>query len=278
MDERERDVDRSAAGGRPPGDQPRDVVVAEDSGPASSWRRDRRRVEVGDDGAGDVLRPDRLEPGLALAGDRQQGEQGEPPHDRHPGVVAVVDDRRGEDGGRQLGVAHALSASAFARKKRVRWNSVAPIAEKKTKRRRPRLRRAAVARCQAVELLDRGGGWSRIDAARWITVSTPRSAWRVIRGSPSSVKSPSASAPRPASAPAGGGRGRGTRTSSPRSSSRGNSGRPTVPVAPVTRIIARNSRMARSILGSPGTTSRPLPIRPERPPRATTKGHRAWLT
>ena len=61
----------------------------------------------------------------------------------------------------------------------MRWNSVAPSAEKKTKRSTPRAlgRPQQPHRRQAVQLLDRGrGGWSRIVAARWITVSTPRSA------------------------------------------------------------------------------------------------------
>src|SRR5262245_44159705 len=83
-------------------------------------------------------------------------------------------------------------------------------------------------------------------AARWITVSTPRSACLVTRGSPSSSRSPSAIRTSTRSRPRRRGSRTSTLTSSPVSSSRGTSALPTVPVAPVTRIIPPDSRMLRS--------------------------------
>ncbi len=46
---------------------------------------------------GRVAGPDRLEPGLAVAGDRQDREEGEAFQQGYPGVGVVVDDRGGED-------------------------------------------------------------------------------------------------------------------------------------------------------------------------------------
>ncbi len=66
--------------------------------------------------------------------------------------------------------ATACSASAFERKKRVRWKLVAPIAEKKTKRSTP-ARSAARSRRTVPSPFtssSRRGGWSRIVAPRWI--------------------------------------------------------------------------------------------------------------
>ena len=76
------------------------------------------------------------------------------------------------------------SASAFERKKRVRWKLVAPRALKKTNRRTPACSAAASRRWvpSAVISSTFRGGWSRIAAARWMTVSTPRTAFRSPRG------------------------------------------------------------------------------------------------
>ena len=71
------------------------------------------------------------------------------------------------------------------RKNRVRWKPVAPIAEKKTKRSTP-ARSAERSRRTVASPLSSSivpPGWSRIVAARWITVSTPRIAWRIEKGS-----------------------------------------------------------------------------------------------
>ena len=71
-------------------------------------------------------------------------------------------------------------ASAFARKNRVREWCSAPSAEKNTKRRAPARSAARTSRSVATALSSsiEARGWSRIDAARWITVCTPRSALR----------------------------------------------------------------------------------------------------
>ena len=75
----------------------------------------------------------------------------------------------------------ARSAIALERKKRVRWKVVAFIALKKTNRFAPALSadrsRRRVARPFSSSIVPRG--WSRIVAARWTTVSTPRRAWRI---------------------------------------------------------------------------------------------------
>ena len=67
----------------------------------------------------------------------------------------------------------ACSASAFARKKRAREKVDADIAEKKTKRSTPARSAAWTIRHVATPLSSsiEPRGWSRTDAARWITVS-----------------------------------------------------------------------------------------------------------
>ena len=73
----------------------------------------------------------------------------------------------------------ADSASALARKKRVRWNSLVPSAEKKTKRSTPACSAARSSRAVASPFNSStfAAGWSRIAAARWITV--PHAAQRL---------------------------------------------------------------------------------------------------
>ena len=74
----------------------------------------------------------------------------------------------------------ACSASHLARKKRVRCAAPALSALKKAKRCTPLRSAARSSRTVASPFSSsiRRGGWSRIVAARWTTVSTPRSAWR----------------------------------------------------------------------------------------------------
>ena len=198
-----------------------------------------RRVEGGEQGPGDVLSPDRLVSGLAAAGDRQQRQQGEAPDPRDPGVVEVVDDRGGEDRRLEGELRTRSSARALERKKRVRWNRVAPSALKKKKRSTPACSAAARRRWvpSAVISSTLRGGWSRIAAARWMTVSTPRTAWRRPRGSP---RSASESCTRTRWGPSRRGSRTRQRTSCPSSSSIGNTAEPTTPVPPVSRIIAAN--------------------------------------
>ena len=81
--------------------------------------------------------------------------------------------------------ATACSASAFARKKRARWWVEAPSTEKNTKRSTPwrcaarTIRQVAIPFSSSIE----PRGWSRIEAARCTTVSTPRIALRNDGGS-----------------------------------------------------------------------------------------------
>ncbi len=119
----------------------------------------------------------------------------------------------------------------------MRWNSVAPIALKKRKRFTPARSAERSSRTVASpfssSIVPRG--WSRIVAARWITVSTPRIAWRIENGS---ARSPSAICTLTRSGPSRLGSRTSTRTSCPDPSSSGNSSPPITPVAPVNRIMA----------------------------------------
>ncbi len=67
----------------------------------------------------------------------------------------------------------------------MRWAAEALRALKKTNRRTPLRSAARSSRTVASPFSSsiRFGGWSRIVAARWTTVSTPRSAWRTRYGS-----------------------------------------------------------------------------------------------
>ena len=85
-------------------------------------------------------------------------------------------------------------------------------------------RRVATASSSSIE----PPGWSRIAAARWTTVSTPRIALRKEAGLP---RSPSAICTRTRSGPSRRGSRTRTRTGSPAATSRRRSGVPTVPVA-----------------------------------------------
>ena len=64
--------------------------------------------------------------------------------------------------------------------KRVREWRLAPSAEKNTNRRAPARSAARTSRSVATPFSSsiEARGWSRMEAARWITVSTPRSAFR----------------------------------------------------------------------------------------------------
>src|SRR4051812_19932236 len=129
----------------------------------------------------------------------------------------------------------ACSASAFARKKRAREWSDAPIALKNTNR-SVRARSAARTRryvATAFSSSSDARGWSRIDAARCTTVSTPRSA---LRNEAGSDRSPRAIWTRTRSLPSRRGSRTSTRTRSPRAVSRVRTCLPTFPVAPVRRI------------------------------------------
>src|SRR4051812_39737385 len=129
----------------------------------------------------------------------------------------------------------ARSASAFARKKRAREWRLAPIAEKNTKRFVRARSAARTSRSVATPFSSsiEARGWSRIAAARWITVSTPRRAFRKEAGSD---RSPSAICTRTRSLPSRRGSRTSTRTRSPRAVSRRRTCLPTFPVAPVRRI------------------------------------------
>src|SRR3954451_19720736 len=135
----------------------------------------------------------------------------------------------------------ARSASAFARKKRAREWRLAPIAEKNTKRFVRARSAARTSRSVATPFSSsiEARGWSRIAAARWITVSTPRRAFRKEAGSD---RSPSAICTRTRSLPSRRGSRTSTRTRSPRAVSRRRTCEPTLPVAPVRRITSRYDR------------------------------------
>ena len=135
--------------------------------------------------------------------------------------------------------ATAAAALALLRMNRASDWALAPRAEKNTNREAParsaaRTRRTVASPFRASSEPD---GWSRMDAPRWTTVCTPRSAWRNV---PGSARSPRASWTRTRSGP----RRRGSRTrqrtgSDPASVNRRSTARPTVPVAPVSRITRR---------------------------------------
>src|SRR3954452_21970662 len=129
----------------------------------------------------------------------------------------------------------ARSARAFARKKRAREWRLAPIAEKKMKRFVRARSAARTSRSVATPFSSSidARGWSRIAAARWITVSTPR---RALRKEAGSERSPSAICTRTRSLPSRRGSLTSTRTRSPRAVSRLSTCLPTFPVAPVSRI------------------------------------------
>ena len=129
------------------------------------------------------------------------------------------------------------AASALARKKRVREWCSAPRAEKKMKRRAPARSAARTSRSVATAFSSSidARGWSRIDAARWITVWTPRSAFRNEGGS---ARSPSAIWTRTRSSPSRRGSRTRQRTGSADVVRRRRSAEPTVPLAPVSRIIS----------------------------------------
>src|SRR5690242_9645356 len=144
--------------------------------------------------------------------------------------------------------ATACSASALAWKKREGACSLAPIVEKNRKRftpprSAPRSSRAvATAFTSSIDAPSR----SRMAAAKWITVSTPRSAWRNEAGFD---RSPSAICTRTRSCPSRRGSRTRQRTGLRAATSRRSSAVPTFPLAPVRRI---NSVVA--------TASEPVPL------------------
>src|SRR3954465_943610 len=129
----------------------------------------------------------------------------------------------------------ARSATALAWKKREDECSLAPIVEKKRKRCTPprsdarRRRAVATAFTSSIDAPWR----SRMAAARWITVSTPRSALRKEAGL---ARSPRAICTRTRSAPSRRGSRTRQRTGLRAATRRRNSAVPTLPVAPVSRI------------------------------------------
>src|SRR5256714_4324801 len=131
--------------------------------------------------------------------------------------------------------ATARSATALAWKNREGACSLAPIVEKKRKRFTPprsdarRRRAVATAFTSSIDAPSR----SRMAAARWITVSTPRSALRKDAGL---ARSPSAICTRTRSAPSRRGSRTRQRTGLRAATKRRNSAVPTLPVAPVRRI------------------------------------------
>src|SRR3954452_22465417 len=131
----------------------------------------------------------------------------------------------------------ARSATALAWKKREGACSLAPIVEKKRKRFTPlrsdarRRRAVATALTSSIDAPSR----SRMAAARWITVSTPRSALRKDAGL---ARSPSAICTRTRSAPSRRGSRTRQRTGLRAATSRRSSAVPTLPVAPVSRITS----------------------------------------
>src|SRR3954466_9595780 len=146
----------------------------------------------------------------------------------------------------------ARSASALARKKRAREWRLAPIAEKKTNRLVRARSAARTSRKVATPFSSsmEARGWSRIAAARWITVSTPR---RALRNEAGSDRSPSAICTRTRSLPSRRGSRTSTRTRSPRAVRRRSTCEPTFPVAPVRRITRGR------LVAADGRYSRPLP-------------------
>src|SRR3954452_8006888 len=131
----------------------------------------------------------------------------------------------------------ARAARAFARKKRAGEWSDAPSALKKTTRSVRAGSPARTSRSVATPFSSSidARGWSRIAAARWMTVFTPRSA---LRNEAGSERSPSAICTRTRSLPSRRGSRASTRTRSPRAVSRRSTCDPTFPLAPVRRITA----------------------------------------
>src|SRR3954453_47744 len=134
----------------------------------------------------------------------------------------------------------ARSASALARKKRAREWRLAPIAEKNTNRLVRARSAARTSRKVATPFSSsmEARGWSRMAAARWITVSTPR---RALRNEAGSDRSPSAICTRTRSLPSRRGSRTSTRTRSPRAVNRVSTCLPTFPVAPVSKITGARS-------------------------------------
>src|SRR4051794_19377499 len=133
-------------------------------------------------------------------------------------------------------LATACSASALARKKRERECALAPIVEKKRKRCTPPRSAARSSRAVATAFsssIEAPPSWSRIAAARWITVSTPR---RALRNEAGLERSPSAICTRTRSPPRRRGSRTRQRTGLRAATSRRSSAVPTLPVAPVRRI------------------------------------------
>src|SRR5437764_2385981 len=131
----------------------------------------------------------------------------------------------------------ACSAAAFARKKRDCECSEAPIAEKKMKRSTPACSAARTSRSVPSPLTSsivaRSRSWSRMAAARWTTVVTPR---RALRNDDASERLPSAICTRTRSGPSRRGSRTSARTGWPEPTTRRRSADPTLPVAPVSRI------------------------------------------
>src|SRR3954452_3030677 len=126
----------------------------------------------------------------------------------------------------------ASSASALARRNRVRSCALAPSALKKTKRRTPAASAAWTMRHVAMPLSSsiEPRGWSRMAAARCTTVVTPRSA---LRNDGGSARSPRAIWTRTRSAPSRRGSRTRQRTGVRAAVRRRSTAEPTRPVAPV---------------------------------------------
>ena len=65
-------------------------------------------IELGDHAAPDVLGPDRLEGGVGVADQRERRKERQAAGERHPRILTVVDDRRGEDRRLKLRLGHRL--------------------------------------------------------------------------------------------------------------------------------------------------------------------------
>ena len=184
---------------------------------------------------------------------------------RHPGVVAVVDDRGGEHRGRKRRAAHRLLGEGLgAEEPGALELAGTERGEEHEAARRPAASAARRSRAVARPFSSstRRAGWSRIAAARWITVSTPRSAWRRSRRPRGRPGRRARSAPRPARRPSATGIAHQARArASPRSSSNGRSAPPTVPCAPVAdhprNSSQRTRRQCRSDRKARGGPSRP---------------------
>ena len=180
--------------------------------------------------------PDRLEARPPRSRQRGPPAARQPLQQGDPGISRAVDDRGREHRGLERRPSDRPLGQRLGPEEPRALELVAPIAREEEEALDARAlgRSQQPHRGQPVQLLDRPPGWSRIVAARWITVCTPRIACRIENGSarsPSEIwtltrRGPAASARAPAAGPHGPSRAE-AESSSP----------PTTPVAPVNRIM-----------------------------------------